>query len=259
MKVALATVFYQKINEVKRLVESVPKGVVDYWLAIDGPYRYIVEKYNTPPKSHLACRTVFTNKTGVDVRLYDNPGVTEYQKRQFYLELCSSESFDIDVLIIIDSDEYFLYPPGSDPFLIWREFIFNISRARQDNIKNYSDHNVFNIAFQDEGIKSYKPRIWLNPGEMRYLGGSHYHFGNVKREINKIKHYESFGSIYNQAAITEIPGMNIAHSHDLRHNDYKKRDKDYRDYITRYEELIQTTEPGGKKLTASIAHDLASI
>ena len=173
-----------------------------------------------------------------------------------HLELCASESLDIDVLIIVDSDEFFIYPPGNDPFLAWRDFSFNLHRAREDT----PGHNVFSIPFEDEGKRTIKPRIWFNPGEMRYLGYSHSHYGNVKKEIeiNLIKHYKDFGSTYCQPSRDVIPGVILAHSHNLRHNDYKKRDRSYRAFITRYEEIILTPRPGGIKTDPEEAYNLAS-
>jgi hypothetical protein len=40
MKIAIATIFYNNHDELARLVQSIPDKVVDYWIAVDGPFKY---------------------------------------------------------------------------------------------------------------------------------------------------------------------------------------------------------------------------
>lgn len=260
LNIGLATIFYNEKPGLQNILNTVPPGVVDYWLGIDGPFLFTKQKYpDTFYKSTDGSIGVFNNPK-IPHRLTVNlPYKTEFEKRQFYLELCSTTAFkdDIDVLIIIDADECFQYPEHVNPFIAWLDFKRNLL-----DTLHYIDgktQNVFNIAFQDEEL-TVKPRIWVKPAEMRYLGYSHYHYGNIKRDYNKIKYYESFGGTYCQPAYEKTIGpIKIVHNDDLRSRKNKKIREEYKKYITKFEELVLTPLPGNIKRSPELAHNYAML
>src|SRR5215203_4171346 len=176
IKIALATIFYQCKDELQRLVDSFPPKVLDSWLCVDGPFRYSLDiNPDLPRKSDDGSIDVITEsapKFNDAVIINHMPGATEFDKRNTYLENCSTLK-DIDVIIIVDSDEFFTYAPGVDPLSAWQRFIKNIELE----MIQHPHHNVYGIPYVqgDSPSDTYKPRIWVNPSQVRYINNSHYH------------------------------------------------------------------------------------
>ncbi len=255
MKIAIATIFYNSVIEIIRLLDSIPKDVIDYFIAVDGIFKYTKEKYpELPELSHDGSRDTIVSRHIDDHKfvtvLIDKPNCTEFEKRNYYLEICEKLG-DVDVLLIVDSDEYFQYDVGTiDPKECWQRFRKNL----EFEIRKFGNHNVFGIPTYDcaSGTKSYCPRIFVNPHEMRYLNNSHYHYGNITREAKDIEYFKSQGLNYVQHAAAIIKGLTLAHDHSLRSQEYQERRKDYQRYLVKFEELIQTY-----KYTSEQAHEIA--
>ena len=242
MKIALATIFYQCKDELQRLVDSFPPHVIDFWLTVDGPFRYNLDMNpDLPHKSDDGSLMVISNaasKFNANVIINYKSGATEFDKRNTYLENCSKLT-DIDVIIIIDSDEFFTYSPGIDPLSAWQRFIKNIELER---IK-HPHHNVYGIEAIEgkEDTQTYRPRIWINPSKMRYTNGSHYHYCNIVDEADTLTQFQENGLNYVQHARSIIKGgVILAHDQSLRTKEYQEQRKQYQQYLVRYEELVQS-------------------
>jgi hypothetical protein len=244
-KIAIATIFYNNRAELQRLVDSIPSKVVDYWITIDGPFKYNLDTnpdlpHHSDDGSIEVITTEAKHKFNYGVVLHYKPGATEFDKRNLYLENC--QKLGIDCLLIIDSDEYFIYPHADDqgktPKECWQRFIKNIEL---ESIK-YPHHNVYGIeALEGIDTQTYRPRIWLNPGQMRYINGSHYHYANIETEQIDIENFAKYKQTYCQDARSIIKGgVILAHNQSLRTKEYQERRKQYQQYLVRYEELIQS-------------------
>ena len=261
LKIALATIFYNNKDELQRLADSIQSKTIDYWITIDGPFRYNLDiEPSLPHESDdgsldviMESRTKF--KQGVV--MHNKAGSTEFEKRNTYLENC--QKLNIDVLIIVDSDEYFipdtsLKPdPTKSQEEAWNRFIKNIEL---ELIRHQSSHNVFGIPFVEVETKTetYKPRIWLNPGQMRYINGSHYHYANMETEQRDVDYFNQYGMSYIQHCLSIVKGgITMAHDHSLRTEEYNERRKKYQQYLVSYEEKVQQT----KKYTVEEAEKLA--
>jgi hypothetical protein len=240
MKIALATIFYQCRDELQRLVDSFPPKVIDYWLCVDGPFRYNLDIYpDLPHKSDDGSFMVISDsapKFNDSVIIHHKPGATEFDKRNTYLENCSKLG-DIDVIIIVDSDEYFIYPPGITPLQAWQRFRKDLEILMIQN----PHHNVYGIQTLEMGVDTYRPRIWVNPAKMRYINGSHYHYANLDTELDDVLKFRQNRLNYVQHARSIIKGgIILTHDQSLRTPEYQERRKQYQQYLVRYEELIQT-------------------
>ena len=242
MKIALATIFYNNCAELQRLVDSIPPKVVDNWIAVDGPFRYNLDI--NPDLSHKSndgsIKVIFDSapKFNGSIILHHKPGATEFDKRNTYLENCSKLG-DIDVIIIVDSDEYFIYPPGITPLQAWQRFRKDMEILLIQN----RHHNVYGIQYEqaDSPSDTYKPRIWVNPAKMRYLNGSHYHYANVESEQKDIELFKKNRLNYVQQALSIIKGgIILTHDQSLRTKEYQEQRKQYQQYLVRYEELVQS-------------------
>ena len=166
MLIGIGYCFYNDVESIKRGIPTFIDNV-DYVFAIDGR---------------------FSLREGED---YSNDGSTEYlqqfkniiiekyvgmehDKRQRYIDLAVKNK--VDVLIIIDSDEYV----SKADWVVFRENLSNILES-EDNI-----HGV--NFFTDNNITQY-PRIWIRPHQIRYWN-AHCLFevnGNVIRSPKNLK------------------------------------------------------------------------
>ena len=254
LKIALGTIFYNSHYELQRLAKSIPRNCIDYWFAVDGPFRYIVDR-----NPDISLRSVDGSRLFLSletdylfkrrVYLMDGGGLLEPDKRQIYLDKCKDKN--VDILIIIDSDEFFSYPPYTDPVEQWKVFRDNIEDALR---KTEYKHNVFSmLESESNGDIHARPRVWFKPGDMEYLYGSHYHYGNMKTEYNKIMHLAKFRSCYNQHSAGTIEGITLSHSDELRHKENIKLRSDYDYFLLLFESLVQS-----QKMTVEQAYKLAS-
>jgi hypothetical protein len=242
MKIALATIFYNNKAELQRLVDSIPDKAVDSWITVDGPFRYNLDvNPDLPPKSNEGSFTVITKsayKFNDTIYINYKTGATEFDKRNTYLENCSKLG-NIDVLIIVDSDEFFIYPPGITPLQAWQRFRKDMEILLIQN----PHHNVYGIQYQqaDSPSDTYKPRIWVNPAKMRYTNGSHYHYANIETEKDTIETFKQNKINYVQQAASIIKGgIILTHDQSLRTEEYQQQRKQYQQYLVTYEEKIQS-------------------
>jgi hypothetical protein len=242
LKIALATIFYQNNLELQRLVDSIPDKVIDFWITVDGPFRFNLDMYpDLPHKSDDGSLMVLSkaaNKFNSNVIINYKTGATEFDKRNTYLENCEKlKNNNIDALIIVDSDEYFYYEPGYNPEDCWTRFKKNL----EFEMRKYPGHNVFGIDYiDDHNTRTYKPRVWVNPHEMRYFYGSHYMYGNIKTDIKEMETFKQYKTCYCQPAMALVKGLTMKHDHVLRSKEYQERRKKYQQYLVRFEELIQS-------------------
>ena len=243
MRLAIATIFYNAKAELERLVKSIPNNSVDCCIWIDGIFKYTKEQ--NPELSDLSNDdSIFSilgdmsNKPRIfNIYEYDS-NFTEFNKRNHYLEIC--KVYDIDYLIIVDSDEFFVYPEGVTAERSWQLFRRNFEMLAR---KNSFQHNVFSIRSLDiaTNTESHRPRCWYNPGDMSYVNLSHYHYGNIhnKTEFDKIQTAREQRLNYCQESRGVIKGITLAHSHDLRTKEQLQLREQYQRYLVKYESLVQ--------------------
>lgn len=260
MNIAILCVFYNCHEELKRLLSSIPENCIEYLIAIDGVYRY--PKEQNPDLSELSddgSRQVIMTATEADhipnKIIVDFPNKLEFEKRNKYLEICETMKDKIDVGIIIDSDEFILYPEGTRPADAFFRFKQNLEKAIKDTQGN---HNVFAIRSlnlnENPPYEGYYPRIFYKPGEMRYLNGSHYYYGNIYREKKDIELFNSHRHNYVQYSHSITKGVILGHHHNLRSKEHMKMRAEYIPYLVRFEGLTQS-----HKYSLEESHKLASI
>ena len=258
MKTALFLIFYNNKEEIQRLLNSVPDKVIDYLIAVDGPFRYNLDM--NPNLSHKSddgsLKIIYDSapKFNNSVMVHHKPGATEFDKRNAYLEDCEKLG-DVDVGIIIDSDEYFVYPSsttgGLKPIDCWTRFKQNIEI---DMIQN-RHQNVYGIRYLEdtkpgggEGWKTaidtsadtYKPRIWVDPGQMRYISNSHYNYANIKTELETVEYFKKYKQVYCQSAAKVLRGgVVLTQDQSLRTEKYQQQRKQYQQYLVSYEPMVQ--------------------
>lgn len=254
MKIAIATIFYNNCLELQRLVDSIPTKAIDYWITVDGPFRYNLDVDQT--LSHKSddgsLKIIYdsASKFNHSVIVHHKPGATEFDKRNTYLEICEKLG-DVDVLIIVDSDEYFVYPSGLNRIDCWTRFKQNIEI---DMIQN-RHQNVYGIRYLEdtkpgggEGWKTaidtsadtYKPRIWVDPGKMRYISNSHYNYANIEEEKDTVEYFKKYKQVYCQSAAKVLRGgVVLTQDQSLRTEKYQQQRKQYQQYLVALEPMVQ--------------------
>jgi hypothetical protein len=217
LKLAAGIIFFNDCNSLKRCLNSLVKGV-DIIFAIDGKFP------NFPSDSDLSTdgsRELVNSYT--KCKLIDFCR-SEIEKRSKYLEYCSN--YHVDVLLIIDSDEFVL--DNSD----WKVFHDNLTKIIVDRDK--STKNVYAIEVQitgkSHGFLAY-PRIWYKPGEMEYYGGRHYYFRNKDSLIQNPPHQADH-------SLNLIKGIKLGHDHCLRDQSHMQSRFEYQRWLEDYERSL---------------------
>jgi len=195
---------------------------VDYIFLIDGKYKFYdsVFPFSTDDYEDILHR--YPNVM-VDVA----PDLLEHEKRNCYLEWC--KEFDIDFLIIVDSDEYF-YDCNWNKF---REEITELDDGYIYNIKNYQY-----VKGMDSILPVDNPRLWRNPGALEYKNKSHYQFGLKNSEDHEV-----------QVASRCIHSIKLYHDPHLRSDERQLKHDDYIKRLEEYEQTKQLWECNQEKAT----------
>jgi hypothetical protein len=200
LKLAAGIIFFNDCSSLDRCLKSIENGV-DAIFAVDGRFP------NFPANSDLS-----TDGSRELVRSYsksvliDLPGL-EVDKRTKYLEHCSL--YSIDVLLIIDSDEYVLNPEN------WNKFHNNLKSLILG--RDMDKYNVYAINLQTLGkskeFLAYS-RVRHKPDEMEYYGNRHYYFRN-KNPLKLIVPHQAdhSGNL--------IEGIDLGHNHELRSDSHQ--------------------------------------
>jgi hypothetical protein len=238
MILGIGTIFHNSYSELKRLSESLPPNSVDIWLCIDGIFNYSKEQNpELPDLSNDGSRELLLNQKNIEqVHIFDMPRSSEFDKRNKYLEMC--KQYNIDTLIITDSDEFFIVPEGVTPERSWDIFKRNFEMLAS---KNGYKHNVFSIRTLDiaTNTDSVRARCWYNPADMRYVHNSHYHYYNTKTEQKDLEHCIQNRLTYCQSTRGVIKGLTLAHDHSLRSKEQLQLREQYQRFLVTYESLVQ--------------------
>lgn len=242
-KIAAGVCFYNDLLSLRRTLESLQKDNVDLIICVDGRFKHFGTPGKYPDLSDDGSRELVLSYD--NTVLIDMPDSWETQKRQAYVEAC--EDFNIDYLLIIDSDEYILYD-DHDPKAgtHWDQFIETMIAVCER--KNYINYNVFGIDVENNN-KNYVdtvktllkwdktktfiqhpnpaptvpfrrrtfmnlPRLWHRPSEMTY-NGKHYAF-HPKDPNHPLHKLESVSSTW------PIPNLYIGHDHLYKRTDKQK-------------------------------------
>ena len=239
MNIALGTIFYNNKPELERQISTIPKGSITHYFGIDGIFNYNFGKDgNDSGISNDGSYEVIKSleDKGVKVHISYRPNTIEVVKRNRYLELC--EKYDIDVLIICDSDEFFYYY-DHDPAEQWDKFRQEITNLVKINPKQ-NVYSIKTILSDDYALMEYH-RVWYRPGDMRYFRNSHYHYLNMKNgEYESVKDNKT---MHTQQSIATIQSLFLRHNHALMTKEQLQLKKDYQYYLINFETLVQKNTP----------------
>ena len=199
MKIGIGFCYYQDVESIKRGMPTFVNDV-DYIFAIDGKFSL----RNGPEYSTDGSTEFLQQFKNVIIEKFIG---MEHDKRQRYIDLAVKHK--VDVLIIIDSDEYV---SNAD----WKLFRENLEKILD------SDQNIHGVNFfTDNNITQY-PRIWIRPHQIKYWN-AHCLFevnGNVIRSPKCLK---------------PVLGITLQMDDSMRSEKYLKDTTDYQYKMISYE------------------------
>jgi hypothetical protein len=208
--------FYQDVNGLRRLLDSVVDEV-SLAILIDGKYPAYGRGKHLPPLSTDGSREVC--KSYNNTLLVDYPA-TQIQKRNRYLQLC--KRYEIDFLIIADSDEY-IEEKGAD----WATFRYVAEKRANLDLQMY---RVYDIWYEDtEGWNvGQRPRVFFRPWEIRH-DVKHY------RWLIKAKNHLDRPVYEGNAGRALLPGIVMKHNRFVRSPERNKDMDLYEDWLIHQE------------------------
>lgn len=149
MKIGIGTLAFNSETEIDRMLDST-LGIYPTFV-IDKAFRNFGHGHSTDRTTRIC--DLYSN-----VVVFQPEGkLTEAQCRNQYM--IASLKWNLDVLIVLDTDEYLEFPLG-------KEF-FEQQLARV--INQYPDQYAFRVTYEDHNNgTSFSPRIILNPAFTRY-------------------------------------------------------------------------------------------
>ena len=199
MKIAIGYCYY---NDLKSIQRGIPTFVneVDFVFAVDGKFSF----RSGSDYSDDGSTEYLSQFKNIIIRKFVG---MEHDKRQQYIEMCKEH--DIDVLIIIDSDEYVSQAD-------WDLFKKNLELILS------SDQNIHGVNFFTDGNITQYPRVWIRPHQIKYWN-AHCLFevnGNVIRSPKNLK---------------PVEGITLMMDDNLRSEEYLKETTNYQYKMISYE------------------------
>lgn len=227
MKIAIGLSFYQDYDSLKRMIASLQPYPIDLLIAVDGRYAdYPVTKISSSLLSSDECLDLIRNEdiNKIPYKVIDGTTdeelLTQERKRDLYFSACDEE--DIDCLIVMDSDEYFL--PNQTK---WNLFMEDLRNKIRDNAHTYKRAYTIPVSLRDKGIEKMPdgyfenlPRLFHKPYELKYVD-DHFSIRNKKT-----------GVLVTREGNTLLNHIAIGHDHNLRPKEYTANTKKYEEFLT---------------------------
>jgi hypothetical protein len=217
MKLAAGIIFFNDRFSLQRCLYTLINDI-DIIFAVDGKFPNFPGSYDLSTDGSREVLKSFSK-----CHLIDFPK-SEFEKRSKYLQLCKVNN--VDVLLIIDSDEFVLENAE------WSTFKENLKTMIVDRDK--CTRNVYAVDLQinhskDEFLAF--PRIWYKPDEMEYYGEKHYYFRNKNGLKNNLSHQADH-------SVNVIKGIRLGHDHTLRTKKHMDSRFIYQTWLQNYEKSL---------------------
>lgn len=220
---AIGLIYYNEPKGVRRLLDSVP----DDWckICIDGAFPQMNSKNEWSSDKQIEWMSDYKNTILVSF------SGDEWEKRQAYFDL--SKDYHIDVLVVVDSDEYFKLTEGytwADVERYWGDL--NVKEPTVYYINCYDVYDGFTTPVT-------RPRVFTRPEMFKYHNKHHY-------QITKD------GSSILKPAGKVIP-FHIIHDKRFRSEKARKQHEEYMKYLRNYELTKMKSESKEEKIDRELS------
>src|SRR5262245_1848558 len=219
LKIGIGLAFYQDFDSLRRMLQSCQSYPIDLIIAIDG-------KYDTHPAAKsLSDKPVRDLFKGFQTpyKLIDAPNLSQNAKRQIYFD--KSEEYGLDVLIVMDTDEFFISQKTN-----WPLFVDDLRNKIADHAHTWVQCYCIPTYLTHKGTekmpKDYVenlPRVFHQPWKLTYVE-DHYTIRT-----------KSTGVLQTTQSTQVLSNIALGHDHDLRSEKYKQQTALYEDELIQYE------------------------
>jgi hypothetical protein len=225
LRIGIGLSFYEDFDSLRRMLMSLQSYPIDMLIAVDGAYQgYPTKKWN----SSDACLELFESFQTPLHRIAGPPSrLSQNAKRQIYFDVCKEDN--IDCLIVMDSDEYFISERTN-----WPLFMEDLEQHIKDNAHTYRQAYCIPVVLADKGVQKMPagysenlPRLFYRPWELRYVD-DHYTIRNKKTGVMM--------TFEGNATLQHIV---MGHDHKLRTKEYNDNTKKYEDELIEYENSVR--------------------
>ena len=218
LSIGIGLCFYQDVHSLNRCLYSLRPYPLDYLIAVDGKFR------DYPAEGDLSDQQCLDLVMSIKhpVRYIPAIGLEEMEKRQKYFDEC--DRLGIDVLIVLDSDEYILRVATNwDLFQLdlLDKINTNVTQAQGYSLPTISrnlDKDEENILDVDGDVQNL-PKLFYRPGCLEYVNNQH-----TVRNKNT-------GVIQRCTGKLLCQHMMIGHDHSLRSNTSIEEHHTYHDRL----------------------------
>jgi hypothetical protein len=169
LSIGIGLCFYQDVHSLTRCLYSLQSYPLDYLIAIDGKFKEYPAEGQLSDQQCLDLIKSFQHP----VRYLATVGLEEMEKRQKYFDEC--RKLGIDVLIVLDSDEYIL-PTATNWDLFHLDLLHKINTSVTQahgyclpTIRRNLDKNEENILDVDGDVQNL-PKLFYRPSCLEYVG-----------------------------------------------------------------------------------------
>jgi hypothetical protein len=201
------------------MLQSCQSYPIDKIIAVDGKYEGYPDKADLSTKE---CRDLFKAFQTPYV-IVDAPNLPQPQKRQVYFDQAQKHS--LDIIIVVDTDEYFLSARTD-----WPLFIDNLRQQIANHAHTWRQAYCIPTYLTHKGTQkmpdSYVenlPRIFHQPWKLTYVE-DHYSIRN-----------KTTGVLMTFEGNPVIEGIALGHDHDLRTKKYNANTKMYEEQLIELE------------------------
>ena len=223
LKIGIGLSFYEDFDSLRRMIQSCQSYPIDIVIAIDGRYK------GYPAKQALSDRATRDLRLGFRTpwALIDAPDLSQNEKRQIYFNL--SKHHELDCLIVMDSDEYFIHERTN-----WPLFMDDLEQKIKENAHTWRQAYCIPVVLGDKGIQKMPagytenlPRLFYKPWELQYVD-DHYTIRNKKTGV--MMTFEGNATLQHIA---------LGHDHALRTEEYNANTQKYEEELTEYENNVR--------------------
>jgi hypothetical protein len=225
LRIAIGLSFYEDFDSLRRMIQSCQSYPIDMIIAVDGRYKGFDSKNGISSQKCIDLFKASQTPFDIDVSIDKDQNV----KRQRYMDLCAPKAHDIDCLIVMDSDEYFIHE-GTN----WPLFIEDLEHKIKENENNYKQGYCIPTLLIDKGIQRMPegyyenlPRLFHKPHTLRYVDD---HFSIRNKQTGSHMTFEG-NSVLNH--------ITLGHDHDLRTIEYSRLTKEYQENLIKEENAIR--------------------
>ena len=223
LKIGIGLSFYEDFDSLRRMLMSCQSYPIDLIIAVDGIYKGYPAKNFDSSKKVIDLFKAFQTP----VLHQSFPNFNQNAKRQVYFDL--SKANDLDVIIVMDTDEYFLHDQTN-----WPLFMEDLEQKINNDAHTWRRAYCLPVYLKDKGTQQMEqgyyenlPRIFYKPWELRYVD-DHYTIRN-----------KTTGVMMTFEGNSVISNIAMGHDHDLRTKEYNANTKKYEEELIEYENSVR--------------------